>query len=425
MISIQIFTGVMSLLVVIALIVVKYLLQSEKQKAILLRQHNELLSNELAQERKLLSDKNIAYVELDKTFCTLQSDYKNLSFRFQELLDNRAKEEERFEHLATKIIEAKTEKFDHQHKEGIKEILQPLKEKLKNFEDKVEFSNKASLERHTSLREQIHMLTQLNEKITKEANNLTRALKSDTKKQGNWGELILESILDKSGLEKGREYHVQKSLIDDEGRRFQPDVIIDIPDGKKMIVDSKVSLVAYEKWINSDNEDEGMLALKMHVKSIRQHIDGLAEKNYHDLYKIESPDFVLMFVPIDTAFSSALSMDQGLYQYAFDKHIVIVTPSTLLATLKTVETMWRNDKQNRYAIDIAVEAGKMYDKFANFVSDLEKLGRQLDTTRGSFEAAMNKLSNGSGNLVRRAEKLKQLGAKTSKSLPVDLVALQD
>ena len=192
-----------------------------------------------------------------------------------------------------------------------------------------------------------------------------------------------------------------------------------------MIIDSKVSLVAYEKWINSEKEEEGALALKMHVKSIRQHIDGLAAKNYHDLYKIESPDFVLMFIPIDTAFSSALSGDQGLYQYAFDKHIVIVTPSTLLATLKTVETMWRNDKQNRYAIDIAVEAGKMYDKFTNFVQDMEKMGRQLDTVKTSFNESMRKMSTGSGNLIRRAEKLKQLGAKASKTLPEHLVSLQD
>ena len=410
---------------VVAAIGVKLLLQTEKQKSKLLNDQNRLLNQELLQERKLLTGKQKDFVELDKQFATLQSDYKNLKLRFQELLDNRIKEEERFEHLAQKIIEVKTEKFDHQHKEGIKEILQPLKEKLKHFEEKVEFSNKASLERHSSLREQIHMLTQLNERITKEAHNLTRALKSDTKKQGNWGELILESILDKSGLEKGREYHVQKSLYDDEGRRFQPDVIIDIPGGKKMIVDSKVSLVAYEKWINCEDESESSLALKLHVKSIKQHIDGLASKNYHDLYKIESPDFVLMFIPIDTAFSSALSGEQGLYQYAFDKHIVIVTPSTLLATLKTVETMWRNDKQNRYAIDIAVEAGKMYDKFTNFVQDMEKMGRQLDTVKGSFTESMRKMSTGSGNLIRRAEKLKQLGAKASKSLPDHLVALQE
>ena len=253
--------------------------------------------------------------------------------------------------------------------------------------------------------------------MSQEAKQLTNALKQDNKAQGNWGELILESILDKSGLEKGREYHVQKSLLNDNGKTYRPDVIIDLPDNKKIIIDSKVSLTAYNNFVNPREEEDPQIALNAHCISLRKHIDTLAAKNYHDLYSIESPDFVMMFVPIETAFSAALSKQNDMYTYAFEKNIVIVTPSTLLATLKTVETIWRNDKQQRNAIDIASEAGKMYDKFAALVEDLQKIGQRIGQTQEAYNDSMKKLHTGNGNLLRRAEKLKKLGAKANKSLP--------
>lgn len=359
--------------------------------------------------------------KLQNNISKLEVSYNALEQRFRDFTENKKVEQEQFELLANRILDKKVEKFDMQHKSGIKEILEPLKDKIKSFEQRIEKTNLESVERHASLRTQLRHLSELNEKITVEAHNLTNALKADTKKQGNWGELILESILDKSGLEKGREYHVQNSVTVEYGRRQQPDVIIDLPDKKKMIIDAKVSLVAYEKFVNADTEEEGLQYMKSHIKSIRQHIDGLSQKAYQDIYAIESPDFVLMFIPIETAFSSILKYDANLYDYAFEKNIVIVTPSTLLATLKTVDTLWKNDKQHKNAVKIAIEAGKMYDKFVSFTDDMEKLGKQLDTVKNTYSDSMNKMVNGTGNLIRRAEKLKRMGAKASKLLSSEFI----
>ena len=353
----------------------------------------------------------------------IETQHKNLQERFTEQITERKNDQERFEIIANRVLEQKAEKFDQQHKSGIKEILEPLKEKIKSFEERVERTNIDAVERHSALRNQIKHLSELNEKITHEAHNLTRALKSDTKKQGNWGELILESILDKSGLEKGREYHVQKSLNNEQGKRVQPDVIIDLPDSKKIIIDSKVSLTAYERFINSEDQKESETAIKEHLISMKKHIDELSAKCYHDLYTIDSPDFVLLFVPIETAFSAVLKYDDKLYDYAFEKNIVIVTPSTLLATLKTVDNLWKNEKQNKNAMQIAVEAGRMYDKFVLFIDDMEKMGKQLDTLRTTYHDSMNKMSSGKGNLLNRAEKLKKLGAKANKSISSRFVEL--
>ncbi len=320
-----------------------------------------------------------------------------------------------FKNIAQQLLEEKSNSFASSQKKELNEVLNPLKERIQHFEKKVEASNKESIARHSSLKEQIVHLSDLNKQMSNEAKQLTNALKQDNKAQGNWGELILESILDKSGLEKDREYHVQQSLSNDEGKTFRPDIIIDLPDNKKIIIDSKVSLTAYNQLVNTEANPEASLAA--HCLSLKRHIDSLAAKNYHDLYRIESPDFVMMFVPIETAFSVALQKDSSLYHYAFDKNIVIVTPSTLLATLKTVETIWRNDKQHRNALLIATEAGKMYDKMVALVEDLQKIGQRIGQTSDSYHDAMRKLQTGKGNLIGRAEKLKNLGAKANKSLP--------
>ena len=279
----------------------------------------------------------------------------------------------------------------------------------------MEDTHKESIDRHAMLRQQIIGLKELNEQMSKEATNLTKALKGDSKIQGNWGELVLERVLEKSGLEKDREYFVQNSFTTDEGRRVLPDVVLHLPDNKKMIIDSKVSLVAYERFVNEEDEDQRARFLKEHVSSLKKHIEQLSGKNYHTLYEIESPDFVLLFVPIEPAFAVAINQDNNIYNWAFEKNIVIVTPSTLLATLRTVDSMWTNEKQQQNAIEIATQAGRLYDQFVNLTEDLIKVGNQLNTVKGSYDSTMVKLT-GKGNLISKVERLKKLGSKASKQV---------
>ncbi len=326
-----------------------------------------------------------------------------------------------FENLANKILEEKSNKFTEQNKENMKNILSPLQDKIQLFEKKVEDTHKESIDYHAALRQQIHGLREMNEQMSRETINLTKALKGDSKMQGNWGELVLERVLEKSGLEKGREYEVQQPFTNELGQRVFPDVVINLPDGKKMVVDSKVSLTAYEKYINEEDEALRVNYLKEHVNSIKRHVDQLGEKNYHDLYQIESPDFVLLFIPIEPAFAIALNEDTLLYNRAFEKNIVIVTPSTLLATLRTIDSMWSNQKQQENAFEIARQAGALYDKFEGFVSDLIKLGNKIKDSKTEYDNAMNKLTEGKGNLITSVEKLKKMGAKAKKSLPENIL----
>lgn len=319
-----------------------------------------------------------------------------------------------FENLAQKILEAKSEKFTKQNQENLNLVLKPLQEKIEQFEKRVESTHKDNIDYHASLRQQIIGLTQLNEQMSREATNLTKALKGDSKLQGNWGELVLERVLEKSGLEKDREYYVQQSFTNEHGQRLLPDVVLHLPEGKKMIIDSKVSLTAYERFVNAEDEVEQLKQLKEHVGSLKKHVDQLSAKNYHDLYDIESPDFVLLFVPIEPAFAVALNQDNSLYTAAFEKNIVIVTPTTLLATLRTIDSMWSNEKQQQNALEIATHAGRLYDAFVRLSEDLLKVGEQMDRAKGTYADAMNKLTDGKGNLVGRVERLKKLGAKASK-----------
>ena len=325
-----------------------------------------------------------------------------------------------FELLATKILDEKSEKFTLQNKENIKNILNPLQEKIKTFEEKVDLTQKESISMHSALKEQLLGLKDLNQQMSKEATNLTRALKGDSKMQGNWGELVLERVLEKSGLEKDREYFVQQSFTLENGSRVLPDVVLHLPDGKKMIIDSKVSLTDYERLVNAEDDDKGIF-LKAHVNSIKRHVDQLSEKNYQDLYDIESPDFVLMFIPIEPAFAVVVNEDNSIYNKAFEKNIVIVTPSTLLATLRTIDSMWNNKKQQQNAIEIARQAGALYDKFEGLVSDLTGVGKKIDAAKSDYSAAMNKLVEGRGNLISSVEKLKKMGAKAKKALPEAII----
>jgi DNA recombination protein RmuC len=354
-----------------------------------------------------------------------ENDFDNLLDRTKEQKEeiNQLQEKfsKEFENLANKILEEKTQKFTEQNKENLKNILSPLQDKILHFEKKVEDTHKESIDYHAALRQQIVSLSEMNAQMSKETINLTKALKGDSKMQGNWGELVLERVLEKSGLEKGREYEVQQAFTTAEGTRILPDVIINLPDGKKMVVDSKVSLTAYEKYINEEDDVQQNLHLKEHVNSVKRHVEQLSDKRYQDIYQMESPDFVLLFIPIETAFALALQEDLTLYNKAFEKNIVIVTPSTLLATLRTIDSMWTNQKQQENAIEIARQAGALYDKFEGFVSDLIKIGKKMDEAKVEYSAAMNKLTEGKGNLVTSAEKLKKMGAKAKKALPEALL----
>lgn len=349
-----------------------------------------------------------------------QAEIESLGQKNKEQKEEVAQLQERFtkefENLANKILDEKSNKFTEQNQKQIKTILDPLQEKIRLFEKKVEESQKENISIHSALKEQLLNLQNQNLKITQEAENLTKALKGDSKMQGNWGELVLERVLEKSGLEKDREYTVQQSFSREDGSRVLPDVIINLPNGKKMIVDSKVSLTDYERYTNAEDSDKERF-LKDHVNSLRKHVDQLSAKKYEDLYEMDSPDFVLMFVPIEPAFAIALNYDNSLYTKAFEQNIVIVTPTTLLATLRTIDTMWNNEKQQRNAVEIARQAGALYDKFEGFVSDLTKVGKKMDEAKSEYKGAMNKLIEGRGNIVNSIEKLKKMGAKAKKSLP--------
>lgn len=383
---------------------------------------NETLVHELAQERQLVQEEKERFQQLLQQSSILKADYKNLRSSYDEKVNDTDGQLQRFESIANRVLQHQSANFQDQQRRDMKHILQPLQEKIHSFEKKVDQSNTESVKRHQSLKEQIHFLNSRSEQISQDANNLAKALRGDFKQQGNWGELILESILEKSGLEKDREYFVQQTERDDNGKIKKPDVVINLPDGKRIIIDSKVSLNAYDKLVNAQSKEDAAQFQKAHQVAVRNHINDLSGKAYHSLYNIKSPDFVLMFVPIDTAFSVA-EQDGSLYNYAFEKNIVIVTPSTLLATLKTVESIWRNEKQNRHALEIADEAGKMYDKFVGFLGDMDKIGKQISTVQHSFHDSMKKLHSGSGNLIKRAEKIKSLGAKANKRVNENLAQL--
>jgi len=360
---------------------------------------------------------------------SMKSDYFNLQTKLNEQKEEIEKLQEKFtkefENLANRIFEEKGSKFTEQNREKLNELLNPLKDQILRFEQKVEETNKENIRGNASLREQLSMLKDMNQQITQEAKNLTEALKGQSKTQGNWGEFILESILEKSGLVKGREYVVQESLTAESGKRFQPDVIIKLPENKSIVIDSKVSLVGYEKFISQEEEHQKQLGLREHINSIRSHIKNLNSKNYQNLYQLESLDFVLMFMPVEPAFALAVQNDQTIFNDAFEMNIVIVSPSTLLATLRTISSIWRQEKQNRNALEIAKQSGDMLDKFTSFVDDLLIVGKGLISVKDNYDKAMNKLTDGRGNLINRAEKIKQLGAKASKSLPPNILNRAD
>ncbi|MCQ9425111.1 DNA recombination protein RmuC [Pseudomonas sp. LJDD11] len=340
--------------------------------------------------------------------------------RLNDLQDSRNELRAQFAELAGKIFDEREQRFAQTSQEQLGQLLNPLKERIQSFEKRVEESYQNEARERFSLGKELERLQQLNLRLSDEATNLTQALKGQ-KTQGNWGELILERVLEHAGLEKGREYQTQVSLKGPEGERFQPDVLIMLPGDKQVVVDAKVSLTAYQQYVNAPDEVLGQAALKQHVLSLRNHVKGLSGKDYKRLEGLHSLDFVLLFVPIEAAFAAALQAEPNLFQEAFDRHIVIVSPTTLLATLRVIDSLWKQERQSQNAREIAERAGWLYDKFVLFIQDLDEVGNRLQQLDKAYAAARNKLTEGRGNLVSRSEQLRLLGARASKSLPADLL----
>lgn len=367
------------------------------------------------EREEIRSKKDILNTQLTER----NSEYKNLQEKLEEQKGELEKLQEKFtiefENLANKILDQKSEKFTSINKENIEQILNPLQEKIRNFEEKVEKNSNDFIERHAALGKQLQYLHEQNVKISEEANNLTRALKGENKTQGNWGELILERVLEKSGLVKDREYFVQQSHETENGKKVLPDVVLHLPGDKRMIIDSKVSLVAYEKYVNEEDEERRARYLKDHLRSLNSHIQDLSSKKYEDLYKMQSPDFVLMFIPVEPALYLAQNIDNSFFYTAFQKNILLVSPTTLLSVLRTIDTLWSNEKQQQNALEIANHAASLYHKFKLLLNELETVGTRLRSTTTAYEGAMKKLT-GQQNLIKDIEQLETLGISPKQKL---------
>ncbi|SFH10683.1 DNA recombination protein RmuC [Pedobacter insulae] len=404
------------LLVLFILLLRKPLVHKNDETFTYLKEEKQKLADELNDLRERFNDERSKLIQTE-ALLNLQRD------KFKEQQQSLAELQEKFTltfyDIAHKILDEKTAKFTLQNQNNLDTILSPLKANIKAFEEKVDKVYKDEAAERNHLKGVIFQLMDQSKQIQTDANNLTKALKGDNKKQGNWGEVILERVLESSGLTKGREYRTQTSLKNDEGAKLQPDVVIDLPDEKHLIVDAKISLVAYEEMMNASTEEEKVLNLKRHLISIKSHIDGLASKNYQNLYQINSPDFVLLFMPIESSFSITVQADHELFNYAWNRKVVIVSPTTLLATLRTIASIWKVDRQNKNVFEIAEEAGALYDKFVGFLTDMEKIGKHLDLSQKAHEEAFKKLQYGSGNLIGKVEKIKKLGAKTKSNKQID------
>ncbi len=381
---------------------------------------------QLQQAQARISVKEAAILELSSGLARSESRQEalaaELAGRGQEMQQIREQSRLEFEQLANRILEQKSEKFTRQNQENLDRLLKPLQERIRDFEKKVEDTYHSESRERFSLQQEVKKLADLNQAMGQEAANLTQALKADTRTQGNWGEMILERVLELSGLLREVHYQVQQSSADEEGNRKRPDVILLLPDSRKLIIDSKVSLTAFEEYCSASTESERQQALKAHLESVRQHITGLSAKDYPDLYPSLSPDFVLLFIPLEPAYMLSLQQDQGLYDFAFRKNIILVSVFNLLATLRLIHSMWRLDSQNKHAEEIVLQGTRLYEKFVGFAEDLKAIGKDLDQAGDHYRDAMSKLSEGKGNLVQKAEQMKALGLDPKKHIPGDLVA---
>ncbi len=379
------------------------------------------LNEVLEKKEQILKEKESEILELNRILSGKESDYRHLS---EKLLEQKAdlekiqeKFRDEFKNLANEILEEKTKKFTEQNSARLSEILNPLSQKIKEFEKKVEETYEKEMQQRISLKEEVKKLAELNQQVSMEASNLAKALKGDTKTQGSWGEMILESILERSGLVKNREYFVQPSYTGESGKRLQPDIVVTYPGNRSVVIDSKVSLTAYERYVSSSDEKTRETAIRDHLISIRNHIKELSEKNYPDIYQLQAMDFVMMFLPVEPAYHLAMQEDPEFWNLAYEKRILIISPTNLIAALKMVESMWRQESQNKNVLEIARQSGSLYDKFEGLYKDLIDLGKRLDSSKGFYDSVMNKLSEGKGSLVSKVENIKKLGAKTKKSLP--------
>ena len=396
------------------------LITFDKESAVLVERITSLGSalketqSDLDSERTSHNEVKGSLAKAEEAFDNMREKFKNQQSDFENLQDKFTKD---FQLVADKILKENSTQFSKSHQEKLDLILKPLKERIQTFEQKID---KSSDERNT-LKGEIKALVDLNQKMSNETKNLTNALKGDNKKQGNWGEFVLKKILENSGLNEGSEYETQYSTSDEEGRRLQPDVIINLPDEKHIIIDSKVSLLHYEAFTNEEDSSQKEAYLKLLCDSTEQHIKGLHSKNYQNAKGINSPDFVLLFMPMESVFSITIQARPELYNIAWDRKIILVSPTTLLATLRTIASIWKQEKQTQNALKIAQESGKLYDKFTDFLKDMTDIGNRLDQTNRSYDGAMKKLSTGRGNLVKKAQDLKTMGAKTSKELSNSIV----
>ncbi len=381
-----------------------------------MQQQNEELQRLLQQSKDQIHYLEKESLTLEQQFAAAQSVWQEKEAFYRE---QKKQNETEFKQMAHDIMSQQGQQLAKENERQLGSLLMPLGSQIQKFQESVEKSYHEEARERFSLVKEIKGLQLLNQKISDDAVSLTHALKGQNKLQGGWGEVILERILERSGLEKGREYETQASYQTAEGRRLQPDVVIHLPEGKQIVVDSKMVLISYLAYMEAETDEDRNRALKQHLDAVRRHMKELSAKSYHDLPGITSLDFVLLFIPIEAAFGLALQADNGLFSDAFEHNIIIVGPSNLLATLRTIQNIWRNEKQSQNAIEIARQAGAMYDKFSGFVQDMDDIGSKLDAVNRSHDAAMKKLTAGRGNLVARAEKLKLMGAKTTKALPVE------
>ena len=388
------------------------------------QEKNKNLSVQFFELKREVEGERTKVLDLTNSLAATEADYRNLEDKMDErkteLNDLQEKFTSLFKNLANDIFEEKSKKFTEQNKSNIFDLLKPLGEKIVEFERKVTDTNKESIARNSALREQLENLQKLNVQMTREAENLTRALKGDSKTQGAWGEFILESILEKSGLVRDREYTIQESFTTEEGR-FRPDVIVRLPENKHVIIDSKVSLTAYNNFVNANTEEEKVIALKAHLLSIRQHMKGLGDKNYQKNIAEGGLDFIIMFIPIEPAYILAIQSEKLLYEEALERRIVFVSPTLLIPSLQLIKNVWKQEHQNRNTLEIVRQATGLYEKFKGFTDDLLELGNNVRKTQLSYEGAMNKLTSGTGNIIKRVEEFKKLGIAPSKNIDPRLV----
>jgi DNA recombination protein RmuC len=386
---------------------------------------NLMMQQQLDELKGVLNTKENALFTLNAQFSAKENELKNLSTRLleqkQEMLEIREKLNTEFRNLANDILDEKSKKFTEQNKTNLDQILKPLSERIKEFEKKVEETYDKEAQQRFSLKEEVKRLAELNQQISKDANSLTQALKGESKTQGNWGEVILESILERTGLRKGLEYTVQESYAIEGNRRYQPDVIVHYPGNRSIVIDSKVSLTAYENYVSAESDDKRDTSLKAHLTSVKNHVNELASKSYQDVNEIKTLDFVIMFMPIEPAYLLAIQIEPQLWTYAYEKRILLISPTNLVAVLKMIESLWKQEYQNRNVLEIAQQGGALYDDFVRLSENLIKLGKKIDEASSHYKDTMQKISEGRGNLVSRVEKLRILGVKAKKKLPESLI----